>query len=436
VGLNQPLINWWLIEARLKKEGAQTDSKERKGFMGGKNWLGAVVALILLVAAFVGYLFMLFYFGIDLVDFGRPEFQLDFGKIGFYFLYSLSTLVAVVLLYSIFSKIAVGSEEKPGFLIRLFNFFWLPKEDRLIYRAQEGEILFHRQLPSKVATVDFVMNWQFLPVSILLGLFISFALWFLPLPLNIGANLFLVFCLVLIAVVKYSLLEWERRTTIFTIFTHNSILLKIRKSLSGLMPVIKPLIFMAFLLIVGIFNLWIFGSIILVLAILLLPETTRAFLKHLFFSGGHSGLPVTSLTVNSGIQDVLTAADPEDVTVDLDPEVKNRFKTGWLKEFFLSLWYRKYGTGALLIIYINKSGTDFLPYMDDVSRLKEILFRARDESRRLQAEQQQQEGQQGPVFSLLTGRVLSSSSTSSSSNEVDESQGPSGSVIYVGSDQE
>ena|GEM_PF-5823959 len=434
MGLNQLLIDWWLIEAHLKRGGAQTDSKERKGFMEGKNWLGAVVALILLVLAFFGYLFMLSFFGIDLVDFGRPEFQLDFGKIGFYFLYSLSTLAAVVLLYSVFSKIAVGTEEKPGLLIRLFNFFWLPKEDRLVYHAQEGEILFHRQLPSKVATVDFVMNWQFLPVSILLGLFISFVLWFLPLPLNIGANLVLVCFLVLIAVVKYSLLEWERRTTIFTIFTHNSILLKIRKSLLGLMPVIKPLIFMAFLMVVGVFSLWLLGAIFLIFVLLLLPKGTRDFLKYLFFSGGHSGLPLTSLTVNSGIQDVLTAVDPEDVTVDLDPEVKNRFKTGWFKEFFLSLWYRKYGTGALLIIYINKSGTDFLPYMDNVSRLKEILFRARDESKRLQAEQQQ-EGQQGPVFSLLTGRVLSSSSTSS--NGVAEScEGPLSSVIYLGGNEE
>lgn len=404
--------------------------------MEGKNFLGAILALVFVLVAALGYLFMLSLFGIDLVSFGLPEFQIDFGRAGYYIFYSLATLAAVILLYSIFSKIAVGSEEKPGFLLRLFSFFWLPKEDKLVYRARDREILFHRQLPSKVATVDFVMNWQFLPLVTILGWFISFALWFfLPLPLNIGANIILVCLLVLVLVVKLSLLEWDRRTTIFTVFTHNSVLLRIRKSLLALMPVIKPLIFMGFLLIVGIFNLWIFGSVILVLVILLLPETTRAFLKHLFFSGGHSGLPVTSLTVNSGIQDVLTAADPEDVTVDLDPEVKNRFKTGWFKEFFLSLWYRKYGTGALLIIYINKSGTDFLPYMDDVSRLKEILFRARDESRRLQAEQQQQ-GQQGPFFSLLTGRVLSSSSTSSSSNEVDESQGPSGSVIYVGSDQE
>jgi len=412
----------------LKKERACLYKLEGKGraFMKGKNWLGAVVALVLVVVVFLVYLFMLSFFGINLMSFNLPE--IDFGGAGYYIFYSLATLAAVILLYFIFSKIAVGSEEKPGFLIRLFNFFWLPKEDRLIYRAQEGEILFHRQLPSKVATVDFVMNWQFLPVVVLLGLLISFVLWFLPLPLNIGANLFLVFCLVMIAVVKYALLEWERRTTIFAIFTHNSILLKIRKSLLGLMPVIKPLIFMAFLLIVGVFNLWIFGSIILVLVILLLPETTRAFLKHLFFSGGHSGLPVTSLTVNSGIQDVLTAADPEDVTVDLDPEVKNRFKTGWFKEFFLSLWYRKYGTGALLIIYINKSGTDFLPYMDDVSHLKETLSKVRDESRRLQAAQQQQEGVH--VFSLLTGRVLSSSSTSPSPNGVDESHvGP---FFYVG----
>jgi hypothetical protein len=403
--------------------------------MEGKNFLGAILALVFVLVAALGYLFMLSLFGIDLVSFGLPEFQIDFGRAGYYIFYSLATLAAVILLYSIFSKIAVGSEEKPGFLLRLFSFFWLPKEDKLVYRARDREILFHRQLPSKVAAVDFVMNWQFLPVAVLFGLFVSFVLWFLPLPLNIGANLFLVFCLVLIAVVKYALLEWERRTTIFTIFTHNSILLKIRKSLLGLMPVIKPLIFMAFLLIVGIFNLWIFGSVILVLAILLLPETTRAFLKHLFFSGGHAGLPITSITANSDIKDILTAADPEDVTLSLDEETRRKFKTGWFQEFFSSLWFRKFGTGALLIIFFNKSGTDFLPYMDDVSRLKEILFRARDESRRLQAEQQQQ-GQQGPFFSLLTGRVLSSSSTSSSSNEVDESQGPSGSVIYVGSDQE
>jgi hypothetical protein len=183
-------------------------------------------------------------------------------------------------------------------------------------------------------------------------------------------------------------------------------------------------------MVVGVFNLWLLGVIFLIFVLLLLPKGTRDFLKYLFFSGGHAGLPITSITVNSDIKDILTAADPEDVTLSLDEETRRKFRTGWFREFFSSLWFRRFGTESILIVFVNKAATDFLPAMDNASSLKDTLFIARDDSRQLQVEQQQQEGYQGSVFSLLTGKVLSSSSTSSSSDELDEShRGP---VFYVG----
>lgn len=348
----------------------------------GPNIAGAFFAVVMVLCVGVGFFaFILQRLGGAEIKFlPAVNFSVVAENLGLYVLGSASLTLVTILFAFVLGKKLTGTEEDPGFAMRLFDFFWKPPKGRAVYKAEPGEIHFHIQKPSKLATVDYHTKWAILPLLTVVTFVATFLTLGLKLPLNIAATVIMILSLALVADIAYWLLEWDRRTTVFNIFTHKSRLVKIRKTFRGLMPIIVPLFYLTLLA----FLAYLYPIVVIPIVVLgILYAIGSARFRRLLsrmIPGGHAGLPVTSDTTNERIDDIITSADPEDIAARLDEATRRKFQTGGFREFWASGWYRNFGIGSALVIYVAKAGTDILPWFEHINTLRDLLYEAKNES--------------------------------------------------------